>query len=259
MCWGDNANGTLGNTTLTPTTSSSPVPVVGVQTGAQLIAGTHVGGNPGYCAIMSDKTLQCWGGAFDWMIGRDPTSANSGCGCYPNAGAPTLSGTNDMISIAVGDAVGVGVHSSSVGVAWGYTGYGVNPSSTPTPVTAIASLPNVATVAVGSIHGCGMTSGGDVWCWGTNVHGELGQGNTTGNATCTSGPCSTVAEKVNGVAATRISVGAGFTVVISDHSALAWGFDTRAQLGHALSLDATCGTAKCAMTPTKVEGLPGTN
>ena len=47
FCWGSNVNGDLGNTTLTPTKSSSPVPVAGVQVNALHLAATHNGGNPG--------------------------------------------------------------------------------------------------------------------------------------------------------------------------------------------------------------------
>jgi hypothetical protein len=67
-----------------------------------------------------------------------------------------------------------------------------------------------------------------------------------------------VATKVNGVSATRIAAGNGFTVAIADHSAVAWGLDTSAQLGHAFALDTSCGSATCNASPIKVDGLPGT-
>jgi alpha-tubulin suppressor-like RCC1 family protein len=258
-CWGSNIIGTLGNTTLVPTSSSSAVPVVGVQTGATFIAASHgASGNVAVCAIMGDKTLRCWGNDFAEQIGRDTAGENPNCGCFPNADAPTLAGTNDMISIALGDGATVGVHSSGQGVAWGTNTYGVNPNAPAVPVANVPGLPNVASVSAGFLHACALTAGGQVWCWGTNQHGELGVGTNDGGSACTLGPCSLVADQVTGITATRVVAGSGFTVAIADHDAWAWGVAANARLGHASNLDTTCGAGPCAVVPTKVEGLPGT-
>ena len=193
------------------------------------------------------------------MGGRDPAQANGACGCYPNAGTPTLSGTDDMIALALTDAVTVGVHSNGTGVAWGFTGYATNPSSTPTPVTAIPSLPSVVGVSAGPVHACAWTAAGAVWCWGTNVWGALGTGDFNGGSTCVPGSCSKVALAVSSLSAKRVSAGYDFTVAIGDHTAMAFGIDDVAELGHSLALDVTCNTNhKCAPSPTKVEGIPGT-
>jgi alpha-tubulin suppressor-like RCC1 family protein len=247
-CWGSNLVGTLGNTTLVPVSSSSAVPVVGVQTNATFIAGSHQAGNPAACAIMNDKTLRCWGSDFNAMIGRDTAGENQTCGCFPNPDVPTLAGANDMISIGVSDGATVGVHSAGTAVAWGTTVYGVNPNGAAVPVASIPGLPNVASVAAGFLHACALTAAGQVWCWGTNAHGELGVGTPDAGNACSLGPCSLVAEQVNGVTATHIATG----------SAWAWGAANAARLGHAANLDTTCGPGACAPSPTKVEGLPGT-
>jgi hypothetical protein len=257
-CWGSNLVGTLGNTTLVPVSSSSAVPVVGVQTNATFIAGSHQAGNPAACAIMNDKTLRCWGSDFNAMIGRDTAGENQTCGCFPNPDVPTLAGANDMISIGVSDGATVGVHSAGTAVAWGTTVYGVNPNGAAVPVASIPGLPNVASVAAGFLHACALTAAGQVWCWGTNAHGELGVGTPDAGNACSLGPCSLVAEQVNGVTATHIATGSAFTVAIADHSAWAWGAANAARLGHAANLDTTCGPGACAPSPTKVEGLPGT-
>lgn len=34
-------------------------------------------------------------------------------------------------------------------------------------------------VAAGPAHTCGIRSDGTLWCWGENLHGQLGDGTTT--------------------------------------------------------------------------------
>jgi alpha-tubulin suppressor-like RCC1 family protein len=51
------------------------------------------------------------------------------------------------------------------------------------PVGADASGPKFRTVAVDYWNACGVALSGDVWCWGSNGVGELGDGTTTSSAT----------------------------------------------------------------------------
>ena len=47
------------------------------------------------------------------------------------------------------------------------------------PSGAVADLPATATsIALGNDHACAI-SNGDAYCWGDNVHGQLGIGTTT--------------------------------------------------------------------------------
>src|SRR5262249_40296759 len=53
---------------------------------------------------------------------------------------------------------------------------------TPGPV---ASLGEVAEVAVGRAHSCARLGDGSVWCWGANDYGQLGDGTMTARVTPT--------------------------------------------------------------------------
>jgi hypothetical protein len=44
---------------------------------------------------------------------------------------------------------------------------------------AIEGLPPLVAIDAANDHVCGHTSDGEVWCWGSNTHGQLGDGTTT--------------------------------------------------------------------------------
>ena len=44
---------------------------------------------------------------------------------------------------------------------------------------AVTGGPVWSRLAVGGSHTCGLTTEGDVYCWGDNLDGQLGDGSTT--------------------------------------------------------------------------------
>ncbi len=70
QCWGDNQTNELGpNAVDAGTQSASPVTVL---TGATRIAAT----THGACAVMSDTSMQCWGGDLHGELGRGSASSS---------------------------------------------------------------------------------------------------------------------------------------------------------------------------------------
>ncbi|MFN7003904.1 MAG: RCC1 domain-containing protein [Roseinatronobacter sp.] len=48
---------------------------------------------------------------------------------------------------------------------------------------AVSDLRGVRSVATGSLHSCAVSHRGDVWCWGWNYYGQLGNGSTMDSLT----------------------------------------------------------------------------
>lgn len=45
-----------------------------------------------------------------------------------------------------------------------------------TTATEVVDVTNTEDVAVGGMHTCARTIGGEVWCWGRNSTGQVGDG-----------------------------------------------------------------------------------
>jgi alpha-tubulin suppressor-like RCC1 family protein len=119
-------------------------------------------------------------------------------------------------------------------------------STTPVPV-ADGAMGNsgVTAVAAGYGHTCALKSG-QVYCWGRNVVGDLGDGTTTDRTTPT-----LVADGAMGNSGvTAVAAGYGHTLGLKDTTCLfAWGANDYGQLGD--------GTTTNRTTPVQVSGWWG--
>src|SRR5262249_54564811 len=94
-CWGDNADGQLGDPSVA-TGSAVPVTVSGINGATAFITGAfHT------CALLTDRTLRCWGLNEQGQLG-DGTRTSS-----PTP--VTVSGLSDVAAVAAG-----GVHTCAV-------------------------------------------------------------------------------------------------------------------------------------------------
>jgi len=181
-----------------------------------------------------------------------------GAGCTPTAppAAPTVLG------VTAGWHHSCAVLASGAVKCWGQSyelGNGAaSDSVTPVVVTGINGVTAKATaVDAGDSHTCAVVSPGSVWCWGSNLNGQLGNGTTTGGAT----PVETTLTAANvsqcgafGApcdAATQVTGGGDHTcALLRDQTVDCWGQNTFGQVGN--------GTFAGPVTsPTPVSGLPG--
>ena len=186
-CWGQNNYGQLGDGTTTDRTT--PRTVV---TGAKPAATTVKDIDTKYshaCMVSSTDRVYCWGQNNHGQLG-DGTTVNRSSpvqvalGARPGAQVNQLVVGNYFTCVLIsfdfwpycwGDSRGTGL-----------LGNGSMTGSSSTPVAvARGQIPPGATVQrlfAGYEHMCALASDGELYCWGRNGSGELGDGTTTHRA-----------------------------------------------------------------------------
>ena len=164
---------------------------------------------------------------------------------------PKQAGVTGVVAIAAGDDFSMALRYDRTVWTWGERTYGVLGRSTcalPSPAGSTCNRPeniglsNVVAIAAGGQHALALSATGEVWSWGRNLYGELGDGTTTSH------DVPALVPGLSGVVG--ISAGAGFSLALkSDGTVWAWGENSWRQLGD--------GTAQAYRTsPAQVLNLP---
>lgn len=236
-CWGLNSSGQVGDGTLVD--RNAPAPVSGGHSFTSLARG---GGHS--CGRTTGSGLYCWGGTPATVLGigesmrrRTPTAVMGGlmfqsvkagrrwsCGvtlagtgyCWGENSegqlgdgtlterwVPTaVAGGLTWTSIAPGGGGGgtCGVATGGVGYCWGGT------TATPGPIPGGLT---VAEVDPGVDHACVQTPAGELYCWGANDAGQLGDSTNTARAV--------PALVAGGYTWTQFSAGAGHSCGVDEN------------------------------------------
>ena len=205
---------------------------------------TAVGnGDSHTCASLPDNTVQCWGDNTYGQLGTDwilPRAFNP----IPVAGVTTAA------TVTTGGAHTCVRHTNGTISCWGSNVSGqlgngtTNDSFTPVTVSGISTA--IAITASRSRldswgHTCALLAGGTVQCWGRNLVGQLGTGNTTDSQT------PIAVSGLTGV--TAVEAGGFHTCAVQSGGTIkCWGDNSLGQVG-----DGT--TAPTRTTPVTVLGV----
>ncbi len=126
------------------------------------------------CAVLTDATLWCWGANSTGEVGNN-NNRPVGTPVQVLSGIVAASGGDDDTCALTGNG---GV------MCWGSSSNGQNgtgpmgSTDTFTPQQVVGLEVGVVEIASGYRHNCAVTVGGGVLCWGFNIIGQLGNGNT---------------------------------------------------------------------------------
>ncbi|MCB0107316.1 MAG: hypothetical protein KDE53_15455, partial [Caldilineaceae bacterium] len=169
-CWGNNADGQLGNGT-TDTLIGAPVAVSGLTTGTSVIAA----GWNFTCAIVNGS-VKCWGNGNAGQLGND--RAFSYTSSIP---VDVVNLTSPAIDLSVGRTHACAYLQDGSISCWGSSYVGerggdtLYQSQVPVPVEGLAS--GVVGISDSQyFHTCAWLQDGQTRCWGLSDFGQLGDG-----------------------------------------------------------------------------------
>jgi alpha-tubulin suppressor-like RCC1 family protein len=225
--WGWNSNGQLGDGTTTDHHSPETIALASGVTPTAIAAGA----TSSY-AIGSDGKLYTWGDNFDGQLG-DGTVID-----HDTPEAITLAPGVSPTAIAGGTVSGYAIGSDGRLFAWGWNLYGqLGDGTTTSQATpeAVTLAPRVRSIAIAAGYGEGLAIGsdGNLYVWGDNDYGQLGDGTTT-----TDHHRPEAITLAPGVTPTAIAAGYGLSLAIgSDGKLYAWGYNENGQLGDGTTTD----------------------
>ena len=223
ICWGQNLSGQLGDGSRND--HSVPRTVGGGLGFSRLTAGwNHT------CGLTSNGNAFCWGLNSHGQLGD---------GSRLDRLVPTLV-RGAVETLVAGSSHTCGISEEQV-LCWGGNSFGqlgdgsAEDRSHPVQVQGLPAAPTH--LSAGAVHACALVAGGQAYCWGQNLQGQLGDGTTQNRA-------SAVAVR-GGLRFTEIHAGGAQTCgMTEDGTQYCWGLNRSGQLGD--------GTRVSRSTPTLV-------
>ena len=243
-CWGFNLIGQLGNALTTDSNIPVAVSTVGVLSGKTITAISAGGYHT--CALTSDVTnnAYCWGRNLEGQLGNALTTSSNIPVAVSTVGVLSR---KTITAISAGDSHTCALTSEATNNAycWGFNLKGqlgnalTTSSNIPVAVSTVGVLSGktITEIDAGGYHTCAITTEAinNVYCWGWNDVGQLGNASTTDSnipvAVGVSSGGALIGKKI-----TAISAGFRHTCALKSdatNNAYCWGWNLIGQLGNA--------------------------
>jgi len=225
-CWGANLLGEVGDGSFIA--KRTPSPVVG-----DLRWQTISAGGAHTCGVTIDHQAYCWGDEFRGALGN---------GQLLFGGTPrpvAVLGNLSWVAVYAGIGTSCGITIEGDAYCWGVNDYGMLGDGQPPVAGPDSAAPSrvvgnhrFTSLAVGTNHVCGLTQDAQVYCWGWNGHGQLGNGTTVATSLPT---------LVNGdLRWAAISLGNQHSCgQTTDGAVYCWGSNVRGQFGNDATEDSS--------------------
>lgn len=215
-CWGINSSGELGNPETDP--AMTPVRVPGVADAIAVVAGaSHT------CALLESGQIWCWGWGAHGQLGR---------GVFESSATPAaVTGITSARAIAAGDRHTCALVSRGRVMCWGENAFGQlglggffnSSKNTPQYVPGVVGA---SAISAGSNTSCAVITAGAAKCWGDNLSGGLGNGETGTEE-------NSAVDVIGLTGATSIAVGRFHTCAVrTTGRVLCWGSNVFGQIGN---------------------------
>ena len=243
-CWGHGANGALGQGGRDSigdgeTPGSLPPVDLGEHTAKAITAGSEF-----TCALLDDDSVSCWGYGFDGRLGYGDRKTVGDDETPASVGSVNLGAGHTAHAISAGDLHTCALLDDDTVRCWGVASYGslgygdtntIGDDETPASVgpVDIGAARTARAISAGGPQTCALLDNATVRCWGANLWGQLGYGNTLAIGDDeTPGQAGPVSLGRPGTAATAISAGRLHTCVrLSDSGVRCWGYGGDGRLG----------------------------
>ncbi|MCL2798084.1 MAG: leucine-rich repeat protein, partial [Firmicutes bacterium] len=232
--WGRNNSGQLGDGTAAAS-KSLPVQVntSGRMNNAKAVA--VAAGNYHSLAIDEHGNLWAWGNNSNGQLG-DGTITNRSLSVQVNASGRMNNAK--VVAIAAGNSHSLAIDEYGNLWAWGYNSFGqlgdgtaVTSKSLPVQINTSGRMNNakVTAIAAENSHSLAIDEHGNLWAWGLNSNGQLGDGTITNRSLPvqinTSG-------RINNAKVTAVAAGSSHSLAVDEYGNLwAWGINSNGQLG----------------------------
>ncbi len=251
-CWGHNAFGQLGlgdgmSRGDGPGEMGNALPAIDLgrgRTATQLAAG-----NFHSCALLDNGSVKCWGGNSYGELGLgDTNDRGDGPGEMGDSlPAIDLESARTATQVAASGGNSCALLDNRSVKCWGHNlfgqlGQGHTRTLGDSTTDGVATIPAInlgsgqtaTQLALGEFHACALLDNRSVKCWGDNVFGQLGLGDTDarGDELNEMGDSLPAIDLGNGRTATQLAAGRSHSCALLDNGSVkCWGWNNSGQLG----------------------------
>ena len=221
LAWGNNSSGIIGDGTTINRSSPNTV-IGGVISWSSVSAGKSA--FPHNLGI-AGGIAYAWGNGANGKIGNGSTIAIS-------SPVTVVGGITNWTQVSAGRDHSLGIRDGLI-YAWGFNQNGRTTLSiaTSSPTLIVGSITNWKQVSAGFYHNLAIRDGGDLYAWGSNSSGQVGDGSNV----IRSSPVTVVGGITNW---SQVSAGL-HSLGIANGVAYAWGLGTSGQLGNGTNINSS--------------------
>ena len=233
VCWGANDMGQLGQGNTNIINAMVNITLLSLEEPVDIAVGEHH-----TCVVTSDGTIECWGQNDFGQLGR---GFKCPYGSYANGcngdfavtlpGLVTNSSEFGFVQVSVGDTHTCGLLANGTAMCWGSNadgqlGVGNTVDRFVPTFTVMPESASFTQIDLGKAHSCATNYSGELFCWGRNSFGQLGDG------TINNRMMPTMANLPTGFSVMSVSAGGDHSCVVFNGSQPAcWGRNAQGQLG----------------------------